>query len=226
MGNCLLMERNLHRMGIREVGHIANYDPKVLEKRFGIMGVQLYNHSWGIDFSQVRPNYDTEHKSYGNGTTLLRDYSNPMEVKIVIRELCDEICRRARTDGMQGRTIHLGVGYSKEALTGGFSHSVTIETPTYFEDEVYEACLQLFNKYYQHGVSVRNAYVSLINFSSDNEVQLDMFNYRAKERKQSLTRALDGIRDRFGTQAILKASSLADGAIAIDRSRKIGGHYE
>jgi DNA polymerase V len=102
----------------------------------------------------------------------LRDYTNPTEVKIVIRELCDEICRRARTDGMQGRTIHLGVGYSKETLTGGFSHSVTIENPTYFEDEVYQACLKLFNQYYQHGVSVRNVYVSLTNLSSDSEYQL------------------------------------------------------
>jgi DNA polymerase V len=53
-----------------------------------------------------------------------------------------------------------------------------------------------------------------------------MFNYHTRERKQSLTHAMDSIRDRFGNQAILKASSLVDGAIAIDRGRKIGGHYQ
>lgn len=220
------MERNLHRMGIRTVGHLANYDVNLLEKRFGIIGVQLYNHSWGIDLSEVKPNYDVTHKSYGNGITLLRDYSKPSEIKIVIQELCDEVTRRARKDGLMGKTISLSIGYSDGVISGGgFSRSVSIDTPTYFEDEVYHICLQLFERYYEPGHDVRTVYVCLSNVCSDREVQLDFFSFRSRERKRNLSMAIDDIRERFGTTAILKASSYLEGGIAIERSRKIGGHY-
>jgi len=218
------MERNLHRLGIRTVGHIAQYDPSRLEKRFGIMGVQLYNHAWGIDLSRVQPNYDQTHKSYGNGITLLRDYSKPSEIKVVMRELADEVTSRARRDRMMGRTVSLSIGYSKD-VRGGFSRSITIPTPTNLEDEVYRACLQLFNQHYILGTDVRNVYVCLSNLCSDQQVQLDMFNFKTREKKQKLAFAIDEIRHVFGSSSIIKASSLLEEGVALDRSVKIGGHF-
>ncbi len=47
------MERNLNRMGIATVGQLANYPLELLEKRFGIMGNQLYYHAHGIDLSEI-----------------------------------------------------------------------------------------------------------------------------------------------------------------------------
>lgn len=219
------MERNLHRMGIRTVGHLANYDVKALEKKYGIMGVQLYQHSWGIDQSVVRPNYNVFHKSYGNGITLLRDYNNPAEIKIVIRELCDEVARRARKDGMLGRTVSLGIGYSKNVFRKGFSHAVTIDTPTYFDDELYSTCIKIFDRFYEPGSDVRNVYVCLSNLGSDKEVQLDMFSFKTREKKRKLSAAIDEVQERFGTKSLLKASSFIDGGVAMERSVKIGGHY-
>lgn len=218
------MEQNLNRMGIRNVGQLAGFEVALLEKRFGIMGVQLFNHAWGIDFSRVQPNYNQTHKSYGNGITLLRDYTKPSEIKIVIRELCDEVTSRARKDRMAGRTISLGIGYSREIM-GGFSRSQSIDTPTNLEDEVYDVCIRLFNTHHILGTEVRNVYVSLSNLSPDQEMQLDMFNYKTKEKKRSLAFAIDEIRDLFGTTSIIKASSLLEGGIALERSAKIGGHY-
>jgi DNA polymerase V len=219
------MERNLHRMGIRTVDHLAHFDVDVLKKKYGIMGVQLHQHCWGIDTSQVQPNYDLKHKSYGNGITLLRDYNKPSELKIVIHELCDEVARRARKDHMLGKTIHLAVGYSKNVFPGGFSHSISVDTPTNFEDEVYFVCLKLFDQYYQLGTEVRNVYVSLSNLCADDEMQLDLFSFKTREKKRNLAMTVDQIRERFGMTSILKASSLASGGIALERSMKIGGHY-
>ena len=218
------MERNLHGLGIRTVGHLAQYDRSRLEKRFGIMGVQLYNHAWGVDFSRVQPNYDQIHKSYGNGITLLRDYGKPSEIKVVIRELADEVTSRARRDRMMGRTISLSIGYSKD-VSGGFSRSVTIGAPTNLEDEVYHACEGLFEKNYIVGTDVRNVYVCLSNLCSDQHVQLDMFNFKTREKKRKLAFAIDEIRDEFGFSSIMKASSLLEEGVAIDRSVKIGGHF-
>ena len=40
-------------MGIFNVGSLANYPLKLLEKKFGVMGRQFYQHAWGIDFSKI-----------------------------------------------------------------------------------------------------------------------------------------------------------------------------
>ncbi len=219
------MERNLQQMGIRTIGQLAQYEVSLLEKRFGIMGVQLHHHAWGIDFSRVRPNYNQVNKSYGNGITLLRGYTEITEIKVVIRELCDEVTTRARKDRMAGRTISLGISYSKDEHREGFSRSMSIETQTNLDDEVCAICYQLFENYYVPGAEVRNVYVCLSNLCSDEQVQLDMFSFKTKEKKRSLALAVDQIRDRFGFASILKASSLTVGGVAVERSRKIGGHY-
>ncbi|RKD24388.1 hypothetical protein BEP19_08320 [Ammoniphilus oxalaticus] len=218
------MERNLHRLGIRSVGHLAQFERDRLEKRFGIMGVQLYNHAWGIDFSCVRPTANQPHKSYGNGITLLRDYSKVSEIQVVIRELADEVTSRARRDRMMGSTISLSIGYSKEEA-GGFTRSLTLPTPTYLEDEVYKTCLQLFEQNHVPGNNARNVYVSLSNLCSDQYAQLELFDFEKREQKHRLAFTIDKIRDAFGSTSIMKASSLLEEGIAIDRSKKIGGHF-
>ena len=47
------MEKKLNSMGIFSVGSLANYSLKLLEKKFGVIGNQLYHHAWGIDHSKI-----------------------------------------------------------------------------------------------------------------------------------------------------------------------------
>ena len=46
-------EKSLNNMGIYSVGDLANARLECLEKKFGIMGNQLYHHAWGIDLSEM-----------------------------------------------------------------------------------------------------------------------------------------------------------------------------
>jgi DNA polymerase V len=126
---------------------------------------------------------------------------------------------------MAGRTISVGIGYSRDVY-GGFSRSMSIDTPTNFEDEMYEVCEKIFDPYYQPGTPTRNVYVALTNLCSDQEIQLDMFSYKTRYKKRDLAKAIDDIRERFGSTSLLKASSLTNAGIAIDRAGKIGGHYQ
>lgn len=69
------MEANLNAMGIQTIGGIANADLKDLEKRFGIMGHQLYNHAWGIDLSELgEPLVKNSALSFGKGQMLMKDF--------------------------------------------------------------------------------------------------------------------------------------------------------
>lgn len=216
------MKRNLNNMGIMTLGQLANFDVKTLKKRFGIMGEQLYWHAWGIDLSPVFGDFlKTEQKSFGHGISLLRDYSGS-EVPICILDLCEEVCRRARSNRKAGRTIHLGIGYAQE-FKGGFSRSVSISNPTNITMEMYETCMKLFHRFYDGTSKIRRVYVTLTNLVDQQEVQLQLFEEAMK--KNTIGYVMDAIRDKYGSSAILRASSYTEAGILLDRSKKIGGHY-
>ncbi len=216
------LEKRLYMMAIRNLGQIAKRSIKSLKSEFGVMGEQLYWHAWGIDLSPVIGDFTKqENKAFGNGITLLRDY-NGKEVKTVILELCEEVCYRTRASKKAGRTIQLSIGYTKE-LTGGFSRSMSIETPTNITKEVYKVCMQLFDKFYKEGSLIRRVNVSLSNLCDETDLQLDLFHDRTKDN--DIGKAMDEIRNRFGKTAIVRASSYTDAGITLDRSKKIGGHF-
>jgi len=216
------MKRNLNRMGVTTLEQLAKTELRYLKKRFGIMGEQLYWHAWGIDLSPVFGDFTkTEHKSFGHGMTLLRDY-NRDDISICILELCEETCRRARTAKKAGKTIHLGIGYSQE-VGGGFNRSRSILAPTNLTMDMYEVCMQLFNEFYDGSSNIRRVYVTLSNLYDDDISQLSLFDDRTK--RKDIGYVMDEIRDKYGATAILRASSYLPGGIAIDRSKKIGGHF-
>ncbi|MFD2046484.1 DNA polymerase IV [Ornithinibacillus salinisoli] len=215
------MKRNLNRMGIVTLGQLANFDLEHLKKRFGIMGEQLYWHAWGIDLSPVYGDFSkTEQKGFGHGISLLRDYTKE-DVAICILDLCEEVCRRARTAGKVGKTIHLGIAYSKET-GGGFSRSRSVSLPTNITMDVYRICMQLFQEFYDGESNIRHVYVTLDNLFNKGETQLNLFEDRSK--KTDIGYVMDAIRDKYGATAILRATSYTDAGVTLDRSKKIGGH--
>ncbi len=215
------MKRNLNRMGIVTLGQLACYDLDQLKKRFGIMGEQLYWHAWGIDLSPVYGNFTKqEQKGFGHGISLLRDYTEN-EVATCILDLCEEVCRRARSANQAGKTISLGISYSQET-GGGFSRSQTIERPTNVTMDMYEVCMRLFRKFYDGKSNIRHVYVTLGNLYEHRDVQLDLFEDRFK--KNNIGYVMDAIRDKYGSTSILRASSYTEAGILLERSKKIGGH--
>jgi len=215
------MKRNLNRMGIITLGQLARYDLNQLKKRFGVMGEQLYWHAWGIDLSPIYGDFTkTEQKGYGHGISLLRDYTEK-EVETCILDLCEEVCRRARTANKTGKTIHLGISYGKET-GGGFSRSQSMNRPTNVTMDMYKICMQLFRKFYDGESNLRHVYVTLGNLSDKQETQLDLFEDSVK--KNDIGYVMDAIRDKYGSTSILRASSYTDAGILIERSKKIGGH--
>ena len=216
------MMRNLNRMGIVTLGQLAHTPLTALKKRFGIMGEQLYWHAWGVDLSPVTGNFTKdEQKGYGHGMTLLRDYEKS-EIYACLLDLCEEACRRARRDEKEGRTVHLGIGYSTET-GGGFSRSVSRDVASNETLDIYEMCLHLFHKFYDGERKIRRAFVTLTNLNDEVGTQLDLFENQVKKR--SVGEVMDHIREKYGSTAILRASSYTTGGIALDRSKKIGGHF-
>lgn len=215
-------EKTLNNMGIFKVGDLAHTDLKTLEKRFGIMGNQLYYHAWGIDYSTLGAPLMQGQISFGKGQMLMRDYRNRTEILAVILEMCEDVARRARESYHVGRTISLGVGYSRDAFGGGFSRSRTIDEPTNDTMEIYEVCKQLLDEYYAER-PVRRLTVSLSNLETERSMQLSLFDEH-KWKRRKLGETMDYLRSKFGPTAILRAISFTEAGTAITRSQLVGGH--
>lgn len=216
------VEKTLHSMGIFSVGQLARYDLSLLEKKFGIMGNQLYHHAWGIDLSEVGAPIMQGQISYGKSQILLRDYKDEKEIKSVILEMCEEVAKRARAHHHAGRTISFGLSYSKEEFGGGFHRSRTIENPTNITMEIYRVCLELMRENY-HGQTVRQISLSIGKLERDDEVQLDLFDTNSW-KKRKIGYVVDGIRNRYGSASLLRAVSYTSGGTARHRAKLLGGH--
>ncbi|MCM3237278.1 UV damage repair protein UvrX [Heyndrickxia oleronia] len=216
------MERNLNRMGIFNVGQLAKYPLEMLEKKFGIIGNQLYHHAWGVDLSDLGAPLLQGQISYGKGQILLRDYKEEHEIKAVILEMCEEVARRARSAKKSGRTISLGIGYSDSDFGGGFHRSHTIDEPTNVTMDIYNECLKLFHQFYE-GKSVRQISITLSKITDDVTLQLNLFE-PDKLKLHDLGYVVDKIRDRFGSAALLRAVSFTEAGTSLKRSALVGGH--
>ncbi|MFJ7363685.1 DNA polymerase thumb domain-containing protein [Peribacillus frigoritolerans] len=216
------VEKTLHGMGIFTVGQLANYDLELLEAKFGIMGNQLYHHAWGIDLSDMGAAIIEGQVSFGKSQILLRDYKEEHEIKQVMLEICEEVGRRARTHRKAGRTVSLGIGYSKDEFGGGFHRSRSINEPTNITMELYKVCLELFHENYKQK-TVRSIEVRLSNIVDDNEMQLTLFD-ASRWKKRELSYTVDRIRHKYGAKSLLRAVSYTEAGTAVYRSKLLGGH--
>ena len=217
------MERNLNHMGIFNVGSLAKYPLKLLEKKFGVMGRQVHQHAWGIDFSKIGDPVKQEQVSFGKSQILLRDYPNPKEVKQVILEICEEVARHARKHKKAGRTVSLGIGYSKDEFGGGFHRAKTLQNATNITMDIYKTCLTLFDTFYTNK-TVRQISVTLSNIEEDDNMQLDLFQ-QDREKQRILGYVMDSIRDKYGPKALLRGVSYTNAGTALHRSNLVGGHH-
>ena len=216
------LEKKLNGMGIFSVGQLARYDLAALEKKFGVMGNQLYHHAWGVDLSDIGAPIIEGQISFGKGQVLLRDYKKPEEIKHVILEMSEEVARRTRASGMAGRTVSLGIYYSKDEFGGGFHRSLTREIPTNITMDIYEMCLTLFEQFYT-GKTVRKISITLSNVVPDREMQISLFDQDGWRRRE-LGFVMDRMRKKFGSNALLRAVSYTEAGTAKHRSTLVGGH--
>lgn len=215
-------EKSLNEMGIFYVGDLANASLDALEKKFGIMGNQLYHHAWGIDLSKVDAPLVSNQVSYGKSQILMRDYNTVAEIRAVLLEMCEDVAKRARDAGKAGRTISLGIGYSKNALGGGFQRSRTIGTATNETMKIYAVCKELLSENYD-ARPVRQISLAITKLENEQSIQLSLFE-KDNWRDRAIGSVMDNIRNRFGSTAILRAVSLTEAGTAMKRSGLVGGH--
>lgn len=207
-------EKHLHRLNIKTIGDLANFPVEILKKKFGLMGEILHLSANGIDYSPVEPTSPDYVKSIGNQITLPRDYCNLEEIKVVILELAEQVCYRARMINCVGKTVSLTLRDHSLACK---THALTLAEPTNITNEVYQAGVALLDKHRLGGNKIRMVGLTISNLTTAGARQLSMVRDVVKQEK--LDRACDEIKQRWGYDAIKRAASLTPWGVYYDRKK-------
>lgn len=216
------MKRNLEAMGIKSIRDLANTSPSKLHKKFGVMGMQLYHHSNGIDRTILQNKYVPKSKNVGNSQVLPRDYHGD-EMPLLIREMAEQVAIRLRRRNARTSTVHLFIGYSMNEAKRGFSRQTKI-SPTDNTDQLAAHLQFLFDKFYDGGL-IRHIGVTYSGLIYDGGDQLNLFeDPTVQENRVKIDRVMDKIRDKYGFISIVRASSTLENGRSIKRAGLIGGH--
>ncbi|MBD1373111.1 DNA polymerase IV [Hazenella sp. IB182357] len=215
------MAKHLRQMGIRTIGGLAQFPLERLQRRWGINGHVLWLSANGIDPSPVRTNSFDLQKGIGHHMTLPRDYRDAEEIQVVLLELCEEVCRRARTHHQMGQTVHVGCRGIDFSAPTGFQRQLKMTEATNQTMMLFQYAWAVFQRFWDRE-PIRSIGVQMSQLVSDAHVQLNLF---TDERTHRLGYVMDEIKQRYGSSAILRASSLLQAGQARERAQKIGGHY-
>lgn len=218
------LEKRLNKMNIYSVKELALTDINKLIKEFGILGRELYFHANGIDDSKISDlnNYQPKEKSISNSQVLFKDYFD-FNIDIIIYEIIDTLCRRLRKEKLLCGLISLGI-YSSRTSSGSFHHSLKLNERTDNANEIFRTAMYIFNHYYTK-FPIRKVAISFSNLSPNDKIQLDIFeNYEDIEKRKRIEETIDKVKEKFGPNSILKASSLLSDSTIKERNGLIGGH--
>ncbi len=219
------MEKNLNILNIYTIGDLAKYDKNKLKDKFGIMGIELWNHANGIDLSKISDyKMQTKDKSYSHSQVLFKDY-NGQNIRLIISEMVDLLATRLRTNNKQTTIIGLGISYSKE-IKSGFYHTLKLDVPTDSNIEINKFCNIIFDRYYNN-LPIRKVSISCGGLTSKKGIQLNLFDtVQTINNENKINEAIDEIKNKYGKNSLIKASSLLPDSTAMERNTKIGGHHE
>ncbi|MBN2000687.1 DNA polymerase IV [candidate division KSB1 bacterium] len=189
----------LHKLGLKTIGDLARYPQHKL--KMGKVGLHLWNLANGIDHRSVE--YETRAKSISKEVTFDSDKKNPEELKNILLYLCNELSREMRRKGYKGRTIHLKIRLQDFST---FTRSRTLEVGTNKTDVIFQNILDLFTNFDPAGSSFRLLGVGLSQLDIKCR-QLDLFD-GLPENKSKIDDVLDRVREKFGENAITRASLL------------------
>ncbi|OAX49776.1 MULTISPECIES: DNA polymerase IV [unclassified Paenibacillus] len=211
----------LKKLGIETIGQLAKSDERMLTDVFGINGSWLKNSANGINHSAVQAEREAN-KSIGHTTTLPADISEMDDVHRVLLNISDQVARRLRKHEMLSQGIQITIR-TPDMKT--ITRSRMMEVPTEDASIIYREACALFAKHWRGGKPVRMLGVTLQTLipREESAIQLDLFEYEQKPKKENLIRIMDQLRDKFGENAVVTAGMLGDDPSVLLRNHKVRG---
>ena len=175
--------------------------------------------------------------------TSVQGYPND-KAKLIVREMAEILMFRLTEKKLVTESITLEVGYDRENVDkGGYrgltqtdrygriipkaAHgTVRFDAPTNLGSTIINESAKLFERITDPALTVRRITINANKVTPDEGIyQVDFFTDTKKlEKEKKLQQAMLGIKNKYGKNAVLKASSYEEGATMRQRNAQIGGH--
>ena len=193
----------LEKACIKTIGDLACADLKLVQNLVGIkLGQQIHEFANGKDDSAVLCKAE-DAKGYGNSTTLENDVTAAEDANRVLLALADSVASRMRADGAKAFCISVTIRGNDFKDR---SHQKKLEAATDITSEVYEVSKRLFAELWDGHTPLRLLGIALSDLTRSECCQQFLFEDGQREKEQKLDKAIDVIRNKFGTDTIARGS--------------------
>ena len=240
--------KRLEAHGIYTMGDLARFSIHGEDRLYEIFGVDaeiLIDHAWGYEpcgMAEIK-SYKPSTNSISEGQVLTCPYPND-KAKLIVREMAEILMFRLTEKKLVTESITLEIGYDRENVDkGGYcgltqtdrygrvipkaAHgTVRFDAPTNLGSTLINESAKLFERITDPALTVRRITINANKVTPDEGIyQVDFFtDTRKLEKEKKLQQAMLGIKNKYGKNAVLKASSYEEGATMRQRNAQIGGH--
>lgn len=225
-----------------------------LYKQFGVNAELLIDHAWGWEpcTMEAIKGYRSATHSLSNGQVLREPYTYE-KARTVALEMADAASLRLVRKGLLTDQIVLTVNYDKESLSSGAGYdgeivrdyygrsvpkgahgSLNLGEHTASTQLIMAAVAEIFDRVVDKNLLIRRLNITTNNVLTPDRiqgrgVQLDLFaehthENQRPEQEQKLQKALLDIKQKYGSNAILRGVNFGKGATGRERNAQIGGH--
>lgn len=201
--------RQLGRYGIETIGDLARARPELLEQLLGRQGSKLSCYARGEERSPVIPARELPPpKSVGNGMTFRENLLGAEEIRVGLELLSDQVAARLRKVDLQCTCVQVTI---RDPGFKTITRQKALSLPTSLAREITQAALELVLAAWNLAVPIRMLTVTAQNLVEPGSAgeQLNLFCPQQSEKRdklERLERAMDGIRARYGHDAISLAT--------------------
>ncbi|NOT49649.1 MAG: DNA polymerase IV [Chitinophagaceae bacterium] len=189
-------EQTLKNFGIYTIEDIARTPIELMERYVGKWGESLWHKAHGIGSTEIAT--DWEQKSMSHENTFDKDYNDIEFLHGELVRLTETTAYSLREDEKLAGCVTVKIRYSDFETT---SRQETIDY-TALDDVLIAKVKDLFNKSYQKERPVR---LLGVRFSQMIPFTMQMSLFDKNVEKLNLFKAVDDIKDRFGSKAVKKA---------------------
>ena len=197
-------EKKLRRMGIANIGQLAQAEPELLRQKLHQHGENIWHLANGRCAEPVQTELPAQ-KGYGNSMTTPWDVTDLAGAQQVLLSLCETVAARMRRDGQRGREVAVQIRTSQFA---GSAMQRQMASATHVTAEIYEAACAVLEQLWDQRTPLRQLGVQVGKVSWEPYRQYSLFDKPRVDRLEKLDAAVDTIRAKFGEEAVCRASVL------------------
>lgn len=231
-------QRHLEKLGIDTLAGVCTMPKKLILKEFGKHGTYLLEHAWGLECMTIPriKEYKPKAHSITNGQVFMRDYTY-QEVFTILHEMTNESSLDLVRQRVYASGVSLNIGFSVQyarimegQANGQFKRSIhsfssKLCMPTNNENQLYSVFKRLYETNIPHDATIRRVQLNFTGLLlSDSCAAALPCCSNSSTELQNLPQTIVDIRERFGANYLLKATSLRPESNARIRNKQIGGH--